>query len=79
MIAFADPYWREARIVYRCDGSEGSFALVQFDGADTQSVVRLEAMAEADVVGYLHSNPAASPIGTPAMVLTATKHVNDSK
>jgi len=69
----------EARIVYRCDGSEGSFALVQFDGADTQSVVRLEAMAKADVVGYLHSNPATSPLGTPAMVLTAIKHVNDSK
>ena len=45
----------KAHIVYRCDGADGSFALVQFEGADTKTVVRLEAMTDVDEVGYLHS------------------------
>jgi len=60
----------EARIVYRCDGTEGSFALVQFDGADTQTVVRLDAMADTDTAGYLRHLPAVKPTDTPALVLT---------
>lgn len=63
----------EARIVYRCDGTEGSFALAQFDGADTQTVVRLDDMSDADLVGYLKT----SPNDTPALVLSACQHDSD--
>lgn len=34
-----------AEIVFRTTGSDGDFGLVQFDGADTQTVVRLEAFS----------------------------------
>lgn len=63
----------EARIVYRCDGTEGSFALVQFVGADTQTVVRIDTMSETEKVGYLQSSPTQNPNDTPALVL-ATHH-----
>lgn len=63
-----------ARIVYRCDGTEGSFALVQFDGADTQTVVRLDNMSDAEVIGYLKKSPSENPNNTPALVLTAHQH-----
>jgi len=43
----------KAHIVNRCTGTEGDFALVQFDGADTKTVVRLENISDADFVGYL--------------------------
>jgi len=68
----------KARIVHRCDGTEGSFALVQFDGADTQTVVRLNDMALDDVFGYLQATieqnestqtTSHGPKKLPAMVL----------
>ena len=43
----------KAEITYRCEGADGNFALVQFEGADTQTVVRLDAMADVDDIGYL--------------------------
>ena len=63
----------EAHIVHRCEGSEGHFALVQFDGADTQTVVRLDAMENNAVTGYLQQAPA----NTAELVLT--RHQLDSK
>jgi len=60
----------EARIVHRCDGSEGSFALVQFSGADTQTVVRLDAMADTDLVGFLKYSPTINSTDLPTLVLT---------
>jgi len=51
----------EARIVSRCDGSDGSFALVQFKGADTLTVVRLKTMAECNRVGYLQTPESGNP------------------
>jgi len=45
----------KAQIVYRSEGVDGSFALVQFEGADTKTVVRLQAMTDSDAVGYLQS------------------------
>lgn len=62
-----------AQIVYRCDGSEGSFALAQFDGADTQTVVRLDAMPDTTVTGYLKQ----APTNTAELVLT--NHQLDSE
>lgn len=55
-----------ADIVHRCDGSEGSFALVRFQGADTHTVVRLADMVESSQVGYLQ----ASQSNSPALVIT---------
>ena len=69
----------EAKIVFRCDGTEGSFALVQFDGADTQSVVRLDDIEESDTIAYLQRFPADSQNDTPALVLTAQQRANDSR
>ncbi len=69
----------EARIVYRCDGTDGSFALVQFDGADTQTVVRLDDMSDAEVVGYLKTSSAINSIDTPALVLTTHQHSSDQR
>jgi uncharacterized protein len=37
-----------AGIVWRCNGTDGAFALVRFDGADTRAVVRLQGIG-ADV------------------------------
>ena len=54
-----------AHIVHRCDGTEGSFALVRFDGADTESVVCLEDIGASVQMGYLK----ASGTGTPALVI----------
>jgi len=45
----------KAEIAYRSEGADGSFALVQFEGADTKTVVRLKANA----VGYLQNSPAS--------------------
>lgn len=67
-----------ARIVHRCDGTDGSFALVQFDGADTQTVVRLDAMPETDQLGYLRCPQSANSFEAPALVLTAYQHKTDS-
>lgn len=69
----------KARIVYRCDGTEGSFALVQFAGADTQTVVRLDDMSDADVVGYLKASLVKNSIDTPALVLTTHQHSGDQR
>ena len=55
----------EARLVYHCDGADGSFALVRFEGADTSTVVRLEDRLEIGQIGYLQ----ASESGNPALVL----------
>jgi hypothetical protein len=45
----SDGYWEklsgEAQIIFRSDGCDGSFGLVHFDGADTQSVVRIDGIA----------------------------------
>jgi len=43
----------KAHIVHRSEGADGSFALVQFEGADTKTVVRQLAMTDSDTVGYL--------------------------
>jgi len=67
----------KARIVYRCDGTEGSFALVQFDGADTQTVVRLDNMSDATKDGYLIKSSIDNAIDTPALVLTANQRVGN--
>lgn len=42
-----------AQIRWRTDGADGSFALVQFDGATTQSVVRLQGVAPEATAGAL--------------------------
>ena len=42
-----------AVIVYRTDGADGTFALVRFDGAASQSVVRLHGLAQGDLRGRL--------------------------
>lgn len=42
-----------ARILFRTDGAGGSFALVQFDGADTQSTVALLNAAQTSDFGAL--------------------------
>jgi len=66
----------EANIVHRCDGLEGSFALVQFIGADTQTVVKLEGMKDTDQTGYLQS--CETMHGTPALVLCPHQLSTDS-
>jgi len=57
-----------ATIVHRTEGSDGAFALVQFHGADTQTVVRLEDFDHDTVEGRL-SKPGT---GRPALVLSAS-------
>jgi len=69
----------EAHIVHRCVGSEGSFALVQFVGADTQTVTRLDAMEDTDVIGHLQYVPTVNPNDKPVLVLTATQPINDQR
>ena len=54
-----------ARIVHRCIGAEGSFALAQFEGADTESVVCLDNMDASVSIGCLQ----ASGTDKPAMVI----------
>jgi len=66
-----------ARIVYRCDGSEGSFAFVHFDGADTHTVVRLDGVLETDLHGILKSPQSSNSNDTPALVLTAHQPETD--
>jgi len=56
-----------ADIEHRCDGSEGSYALVHFQGSDTSTVVRLEGLDASSRIGYLQ----AAGSGEPALVLTA--------
>jgi len=59
-----------ARIVHRCDGSEGSHALVQFEGADTHTVVRLDDIVETDSVGFLKACGTDGVTNTPALIIT---------
>lgn len=68
----------KAHIQYRCTGTEGNFALVQFEGADTQTVVRLEDMTENDLAGQLMSPKAGHSTDQPALVLTSHHQGNDS-
>ena len=58
----------KAEITYRCEGADGNFALVQFEGADTQTVVRLNAMTDVDDIGYLQctSDPQLTSNPSPA-------------
>ena len=58
----------KAEITYRCEGADGNFALVQFEGADTQTVVRLNAMTDVDDIGYLQcaSDPQLTSNTSPA-------------
>jgi len=59
----------EARILNRCDGSEGSYGLVHFHGADTNTVVQLLDIPECSHKGYLQMPES----GKPALVLAATR------
>lgn len=69
----------EAHIVNRCTGTEGDYALVQFAGADTKTVVRLDNISNADDIGYLqvtqsdqtHSD---QTLDKSALVLTSHKN-----
>lgn len=54
-----------AEIVFRTSGADGDFGLVQFDGADTQSVVRLEDIKPQTQRGQI----AKSEVGLPMMIL----------
>jgi len=75
----------KAHIVNRCTGTEGDFALVQFAGADTQTVVRLDNISDAEHSGYLqvtnsdqtYSDRTYSDAEMPmsALVLTSTNAV----
>lgn len=53
----ADFAWRElsgtARIIQRTAGADQAFALAQFAGADTQTVVRLHAIPDGAAAGRL--------------------------
>ena len=42
-----------AVIVYRTQGADGTFALARFDGAASQSIVRLQGLAHGDLRGRL--------------------------
>ena len=55
-----------AKILFRTTGTDGDFALVQFDGADTQSVVRLQDVPNECQHGQLMP----APENTPQMILT---------
>ena len=63
----------EARILNRCDGSDGSYALVHFKGADTNTVVQLKDMAECNQVGYLQTPESSNP----ALVLAPASGESD--
>lgn len=54
-----------AEIVFRTTGSDGDFGLVRFDGADTQTVVRLEAFS----IHLERGRIAKSEGGLPKMIL----------
>lgn len=43
----------DADIIFRTTGSDGDFGLVQFDGADTQAVVRLEMFSAVSQRGQI--------------------------
>ena len=62
-----------AKIIHRTDGQDGSFALVQFDGADTQSVVRLDHIGQGQDTGRI----AANACGLPAMTLVPIQQSSD--
>lgn len=55
----------DADIIFRTTGSDGDFGLVQFDGADTQAVVRLEMFSADSQRGQI----AKSEGGLPKMIL----------
>jgi len=61
-----------ARIVHRCYGTEGSFALVQFEGADTESVVCLEDMDVSVQTGCLK----ACGTDKPALIIAPMEKVS---
>lgn len=50
-----------ATIQFRATGSDGDFALVQFDGADTSSVVSLQGIAEGQTNGRISAPDDAVP------------------
>lgn len=54
-----------ATITHRTDGTDGSFALVRFDGAETQAVVRLQDLPPTEASGRLR--PLTHPL--PALIL----------
>ena len=45
----------DAKLVYRTQGSDGDFALVHFDGADTRTVVMLSGFNESQLTGQLRT------------------------
>ncbi|WP_299726679.1 hypothetical protein [uncultured Tateyamaria sp.] len=51
----------QADIVWRTEGVDGAFALVKFDGADTQSVVRLQGIEAHDTRGCLYRPDGDAP------------------
>ena len=58
-----------AKVIWRTDGADGSFALAQFEGADTQSVVALHNIDKGAETGCLHG-----PMGDlPQMILGPMK------
>ncbi len=58
-----------ATLVHRTQGLDGDFALVQFDGADTRTVVRLSGFKESQLTGQLHA--LTQPL--PALILHPTE------
>lgn len=64
----------QAKLVHRSQGSDGDFALVHFNGADTQAVVRLTGFNEDQFTGKLH----ASTEPLPALVLHPENGCNAS-
>jgi len=61
-----------ADIIHRCDGADGSFALAQFEGVHTLSVVRLQSMDKNTTEGMLK----ASGPDTPALIVEPRQVVN---
>ena len=55
----------DAVILHRTDGSDGSFALVQFNGADTHSVVRVVGIPSESSAGIL----VVAAVGLPQLCL----------
>jgi len=45
----------EAKLIYRTQGIDGDFALVQFEGANTQTVVKLSGFNESQLTGQLRA------------------------
>ena len=50
-----------ATVLTRTAGSDGSFALARFDGADTQTVVALSNFPEGHLTGRLRASEAERP------------------